>query len=475
MKKFVLCLLLAPNFISVLHATDLMEIYRQSLENDPTFKGAYSTLMSNNEALPQARASLLPQLTLSGSLSANDTNVSSSIFSIKENYQSQTWRLTATQAIFNYKAWSEVQQAKATVKAAYATFNDAAQDLMLRTANAYFDVLNAQDSLRFSTMKKSANKRQLDQATQRFNVGLDAITSVYDAQSAFDQSVAEVISAGNRVKNQKENLRKLTNHTYDELAPLRNRNIPLISPEPNNREEWVATGVKQNYKLLTEKFNVQAARENINANNAGNWPVFSLQGNTNDVRNINTSGTFGGSSSALNQASSSFFIPNAQQNSNIAIAVTFPVFQGGLIQSQTRQSQYNFQTATEQMEKVYRDVVVNSSISFNTITDGISKIKADRATVLSQQNTVQSTEAQFLVGTRTMVDVVNAQQHLFEAQVQLAQDQYGYMNSILNLKYLAGTLSVSDLEELNNWLASTRVNTPPRHASKTKPSNHRST
>ena len=147
------------------------------------------------------------------------------------------------------------------------------------------------------------------------------------------------------------------------------------------------------------------------------------------------------------------FVPNNQQVSNIAITVNFPVYQGGLTESQTRQAQFDFQTASEQMEKTYRDVTVNSSIAFNTIVDGINIIKADRQTVLSQQNTVQSTEAQFLVGTRTMVDVVLAQQHLYEAQDQLAKDQYDHIMAVLNLKYLAGSLNVIDLQEVNAWLA----------------------
>jgi outer membrane protein len=146
----------------------------------------------------------------------------------------------------------------------------------------------------------------------------------------------------------------------------------------------------------------------------------------------------------------------------VALAVNFPFFQGGITESQTRKAQFDYQTATENMEMAYRGVVVDSYIAFNTLVDGISKIKADRQTVMSQDNTVKSTEAQFLAGTRTMVDVVLAQQHLFEAQDQLAKDQYGYINAILNLKYLAGTLNVSDLQEINSWLNTVHLNQPAK-------------
>lgn len=447
MKEKLLCLMVMAGVFSTSNATDLMDIYRQALENDPTFKQAYSTYMSSSEAIPQARAALYPQLTVGGLAGRNVQDVRAGGFGIEETYNQTQWNVVASQAVFNYQAWSRVQQAKASVKAAQATFNNAAQDLILRTAKAYLDVLFAKDTLNFAEAKKRANKRQLEQAEQRFKVGLDAITSVYEAKAAYDQSVAEVISAKNNQINQNENLRKLTNHVYEYLAPLRNSRIPLVKPEPNNVDEWVDTGLKQNYKLFAAKYGLQAARENIRAQAAGSWPTFAIQSNAVQTHN-DTNAT-------------SFFVTGRQTTANVAMVMNFPVFQGGLVQSQTRQAQYDFQTSSDQLEQIYRDVVVNSRIAFNTIIDGISKVEADRQTVISQQNSLESTEAQFQVGTRTMVDVVNAQQRLFEAQEQLARDQYNLINAILNLKYLAGTLNANDLEEINSWLATTRINSYP--------------
>lgn len=454
MKKSPFYVALAFGYSSLSNATDLMDVYRQALDNDPTFKAAYSTFMANSEAVPQALAALLPQVTLKAQATRNFMSVSAGSFNgipiqTNEMYDSRQWGLQASQAVFNYKAWALVQQAKSSVKAAYATFNNAAQNLILRTSQAYLDVLLARDTLQFAEAKKRANKRQLDQAQMRFNVGLDTITSVYEAKAAYDQSTALVISAKNNQINRNENLRKLTNHVYDELAPLRDSQIPLIKPEPNDVNEWVSTGLKQNYNLFAAKYNLQAAREYIKAQSAGNWPNVSLQGNS--LQTDNTS------------ANSNIFIPAHQNTSNVGIVMNFPVFQGGLVQSQTRQAQYNFQTTGEQLEQVYRDVVVNSHIAFNTIIDGISKVKADKQTIISQKNSLQSTEAQFEVGTRTMVDVVNAQQRLFEAQEQLASDQYNLITAMLTLKYLAGSLNADDLEEVNSWLQTTRINGfPPK-------------
>ena len=458
MLRCLLCLMFTTGIGSFAQAADLMDIYHQALENDPTFKAAYSTYMSNAEAIPQALAALLPQVTLGAVASRNYIDVDVGVpggLNGPETYNSGLWRVSASQAIFNCQSWAKVQQAKASVKAAQATFNSAAQDLILRTAKAYLDILRSKDTLNFAEAKKRANQRQLDQAQQRFNVGLDAITSVYEATAAYDRSISDVISAKNNQINQNENLRKLTNHVYDYLSPLRDSKIPLIKPEPDNVDELIITGLKQNYNLFSAKFNLQAARENIKTQASGSWPTLALQGN--GVQTVTSGG------------SSNFFVPSQQTTANVAIALNFPVFQGGLVQANTKQAQYNFQTASEQLEKTYRDVVVNSSIAFNTIIDGISKVKADRQTIISQKNSLDSTDAQFQVGTRTMVDVVNAQQKLFEAQEQLATDQYALINATLNLKYLAGSLNVTDIEEVNAWLLTTRIEgLPPSQGGKVK-------
>jgi outer membrane protein len=436
-----------------LFAADLLDIYHQALDNDPIFKAAYSTFMAATESIPQARSSLLPRLTIGASASRNVFSVNSGagIASIdgQQTYDANNWSVNASQSIFNYQAWKQVSQAKASVKAAHATFNARSQDLLLRTAKAYFAVLFAKDTLHFAEAKKRANQRQLEQAQERFNVGLDAVTSVYEAKAAFDHSIAQVIQAENNQENTSENLRKLTDHVYDIVAPLRDNTIPLIKPEPNHVEDWITTGLKQNYDLFAAKFKLQAARENIKAQSGGGMPTLALQGNSTRTNNSGTG--------------NNFYIPAHQMISNVAIALNFPIFQGGLVEANTKQAIFNFQTTSQELEKTYRDVVVNTRIAFNTINDGISKVKADRQTVISQKSSLESTEAQYQVGTRTMVDVVNAQQKLFEAQELLSQDQYELINAILKLKFLAGSLNVDDLAEINSWLQTTRISgLPPK-------------
>ena len=183
-KALYFCVLVG--FTTQTFASDLMDIYKQALENDTQFKAAYDNYMSSTEAVPQARAALFPQVGINTLVGRNLQNVRAGGLGGKLAYGSNQWQVTASQAIFNYQAWAQIKQAKASVKAAQAVFNDSAQNLILRTAKAYFDVLFAKDTLDFAEAKKRANKRQFDQATERFNVGLDAITSVNEAKAAYD-------------------------------------------------------------------------------------------------------------------------------------------------------------------------------------------------------------------------------------------------------------------------------------------------
>ena len=178
---------------------------------------------------------------------------------------------------------------------------------------------------------------------------------------------------------------------------MRDHKIPLIPPVPNQVGAWINTGLRQNFNLLATKYSLEAARQHVKAQSAGNWPVFALQGNTQSTLNNITPGN------------DSFFVPNSFRNTNIAVAMHFPIFQGGLVASQTRQAIYQFQTSSEQLEQAYRNIVADSHITFNSITDGLSKVSADRQTLLARMNQLSST-LRNLKQLRTMVDVTNAQE-----------------------------------------------------------------
>ena len=441
MKKLLgVCSLASLLYAQALCAdTNLVTVYKQALEYDPQFKQAYSTYKSTAESVPQAFAALLPNVTGTASYAYLDTSAINNLnpnFDATDRYYQSQYGITATQPLFNLQAWIAVSQAKATTKQAQATFNSAAQDLIIRTAKAYFNVLLAADNVRYSIAKQKANQRQYDQASQRFKVGLDAITSVYEAKAALDASKATVISDKNNLINQYERLRKITNIRYKSLSPLASNKLPLVKPKPSIAAPWVKTALAQNYALQAARFGAIAARKNINQQAAGHLPTLSVQAQFNETDNHTD-------------------VPAIATDTNqksATLNLNFPMFQGGLVLSQTRQAQYDYETAYQQLQQTYQDTLANTHISYNTIIDGISQIKADRQAIKSAKNSLESTEAQFQVGTRTMVDVTNAQEALFQAQTQLSTDQYNFIQAILQLKYNAGTLSPQDVYEVNSWL-----------------------
>jgi outer membrane protein len=441
-RKFLVCLALL-SFSSQVLASDLLDVYRRALNNDPTFQAAHGTYFANQELTPQAFSYLLPNIvaTNEASRSSNNGDSNQIIAAGDQSYNQNIWGLALTQPVFNYQYWKQLSQAKATVKSAEATYNYAAQDLMIRVTEAYLAVLQAKDNLEYTQAQVRALKRQMDQAQERYKVGLDTMTTVYLAQASYDQMVSEAISNKNSLYIAFENLRTLTNRNYSSLAPLKSNDVPLIRPVPDNQKAWTDRALFQNYSLLSSKYAVEAARENIKIQQSGHYPTLDLEG---------------GYSSTDNDASA-----NANptgENSVVSLNLTFPLFQGGLISSQTRQAEYEYETATANYQSVYLNTLVNAKTAFNTIIVSLSKIKADKRSILSAENSVKSTNAQFQVGTATMVDVLTAQQQLYQSQTQKATDQYAYMNTILQLKLAAGTLSVSDLEELNRWLDNSTKN-----------------
>lgn len=425
-------------------STDLLTIYMEALGNDPTFQAAHGTYFANKELVPQARSYLLPQVMIGNTTGRYSNTGDTNNISVTgdETYDLNTFTLSASQQVFNYQYWMQFNQAKDTVKSAEASYNAAAQNLIIRVAQAYLGVLQAKDNLRFTRAQKRALERQMNEAKQRYNVGLDTMTSVYQAQAQYDLMAAQEIANKNTLFIQFESLRTLTNKGYHAIAPLRKETVPLVKPTPTDPQVWVDKALSQNYTLLSSKYAMEAARKNIKTQEAGHYPTADIGL---DYSNTNT------------DAQQSAILSG--QNTGVALNLTLPLYQGGLISSRTRQAEYQFETAAAQFQSNYLNTLVNTKTAYNTLLVNINKIKADRQSVASAANSVKSTTAQYQVGTLTMVDVLAAQQQLYSAQTQQATDQYAYMNAILQLKLSAGTLSVSDLETLNSWL-----DKDPKHA-----------
>src|SRR3989338_3347441 len=421
-------------------AIDLVQVYTQAIKSDPVFAQAQSNWESQKMQLPIAEAGYLPQITALGNADRVRTVYSPEV---STNVTSNTWQygysLSLTQPIFDYNQWTTIRGAQASVKSATATYIAAQQSLMQRTATAYFNVLEAYDQLRYTIANKRAVWQQFVTAREQFKVGLIAVTDEYDAHSQYDQVVAQQIVAQNNLNDQLENLRAITGRFYGSLKGLSDE-LPLSTPAPNNIDQWVGVAAKQNYSLIAQAYNVNAAMEAIKQQAGNGYPVLDLQGSYADARTSD------------NPPASGNPPQSGLATRMLGLQLTYKPLQGGLVLASIKQARYNYVAAAGLLEQTYRGVVNDTRTSFLGVLSSISQVNADKQRIISAKNAFEATEAGFKVGTRTMVDVLISLTTLYRAQQQYANDRYAYVDNLIALKAAAGTLSVNDLQAINIWL-----------------------
>lgn len=438
MKKLLLPLLLGQLLgVSGAQAEDLLEIYQLALQNDAQLRAAMANRDSALEALPQAKAQLLPSVSLSSdaNLVRTDVNSSSSSSALTDNpnnYATAGLSLNLTQSIYRKAYNVQLDQADRQIAQAEVTFAAEEQNLIIRVAQAYFNVLSAEDSLEFALAENAAIARQLDQAKQRFEVGLIAITDVHEAQAAFDQSRADLIQAENALDNAREAQQEIIMQVVDDLAPLA-AELPLNPPQPQNPEQWAETAQTQNLSLQAANYGVDIARLNIDLQDSGDSPTLDLVGSHSlDVSN-NENGT-------------------DLHTTVIGLQLNLPLYTGGAVNSRTRQARFDYEAAQQTLDQQRRSVNRSVRDAYRGVMSSISRVEALKASTISAQSALEATTAGFEVGTRTMVDVLNAQRDLFSARSNYAQVRYDFILNGLLLKQATGNLSTEDLKQVNGWL-----------------------
>ncbi len=467
MKKTLLkiALFLGLGLLSTqLFAANLLQVYQQALNNDPTFKMSHSQWLSEKENIAINRAGLLPNFQVDGTYNHNYNNTESfasvtapngtQIVTIaKQRYRNNTtgYQLTLQQPIFNYQNWALLSQAKANEKQYAALYSAAAQDLMYRTAEAYFNVLKAQDILNYTIAEKIAYKSQYNQTRERYKVGLATITDVQQAKASYDGSVAQEIQDRNSVDVAKEQLREITNTSYTSFAKL-SKKLPLLYPNPSNINQWVDVAQTQNYSLLAARYGVETAQENIHVQAAGHLPVLNAQGQyqySNDSNYINNG------------------LRATNKLATVGLDLSVPIFQGGAVTAATKQAQYDYQYAVDNMDKTHRTVVSDTRQQYWNVVSGVNVIKADKQAVISARSSLQSTIEGYKVGTQTMTDVLTQESNLYQSLKTYTTSQYDYLIATIALKQSAGTLGINDLEDINSWLTQAKGIVPKPKANKT--------
>ena len=427
-------------FPAVSNGQNLIQIYNLAVTNDPELKRADAARLAALEARPQARSRFLPSVNVGANYTYQHQDLTTFPFlgSASENtagsYPTDGYSLNLSQPLFYYDAFVQNRQADAKVAQAEAQFEAARLNLMLRVAERYFDVLAAQDNLSFAQAEKKATERQLEQTKQRFNVGLIAITDVHEAQASYDLTVAQEISAQNRLSNANEALREVTGQYHKELFALM-KDTPLITPEPADIDKWAETALKQNLQLISSQFAVDIAANQIKFQRAQRYPTLDLVGSHNYSDN-----------------SDSLFFPTKTTSDVVSIQLNWNLFQGGRVSSLARQASYQFNEAEATLEQQRRSTVRQTRDAYLGVIAGISRVKALNQSVISHRSALEATEAGLEVGTRTTVDVLNARTNLYLAERDYAQSRYDYILNTLRLKQAAGLLSERDLDAINKWL-----------------------
>ncbi len=421
---------------SASHAEDLLEIYRLALESDPQLRAAQAGNLAAQEVRAQSRAALLPQLNVAADYTRHESDIQASTFGDTgtTEYDSNGYTVSLRQSIYHHEYYVQLRQADARIAQANAEYDSAKQGLILRVAEAYFNLLGAQDNLATAEATKRAISQQLNQTQQRFEVGLSAITDVHEAQAAYDSAVAAELAAQSQVDNARENLREIIGRDPMALAELKEE-VPLLPPEPQDINQWVETAQQQNLPLLASEAATRAAREEVSRRRAGHYPTLDLVA-SHGYSDTMDAPTFG----------------SERTDTTYGVQLNLPIFSGGLTTAQTREARALYTQAQEALEQQRRATVRESRNAYLGVTTGISQVQARKQALASAQTALEATQAGFEVGTRTIVDVLDAQRLRYTAQSDYLRARYDYLLATLRLKQAAGSLKETDIAQINTWL-----------------------
>jgi len=436
MKLKTVSILAASLFIGVpAFAADLIDVYRDALAQDPVYASARAALEANRELLPQARAGTLPNISASANAFRNerDSNGKSS------GFNTYGYSLNLTQPLFRRQTWIALDQADLQVKQAEAVFADVQQNLIVRAAQAYFDVLLAQDNVALSGAQKKAFSEQLAQAKRNFEVGTATIVDSYEAQARFDLAASKEISDQNDLEIKRQALQQLVGKLNASLAPLRD-NVALALPEPANMEAWVSNAEIASPLIAQLRNAFEIAKKEVDRTQAGHLPTLDLVGSYGDNRSPGFD-VFGQQSGT-----------QSTKNVQIGLQLNIPIYQGGGTQSRVRQALSNRERSAQDLENTKRTVSQTVRQSFLGVKNGVAQVKALEAALVSNQSSLDSTILGKEVGVRTNVDILNAQQQLFQARRDLQQARYNTILSQLRLKSATGRLQEEDLAEVSRLL-----------------------
>ncbi|MES2919248.1 MAG: TolC family outer membrane protein [Pseudomonadota bacterium] len=418
-------------------ALDLSDAYAKARQNDPNWLAARNNYLADSREDAVGLGGLLPSVVANGSFSQNEFEASSAA-GTSADFDSTQWAVKATQPLFRPDAWFAYQRSRASASAAEAAFRSQEQALALRVSQAYFGVLSAQETLAYTQSEEAAFGRQLDQAQQRFDVGLIAITDVLEARASFDSSRANRIGAEAALQAAQENLAMIIGESPDKLAALK-PDAPMVKPVPADPDAWAKLAREQNPDLLSAQQNAVVARAASREVRSGFLPSVDLYGSL--------------SSLERDAPASAMFITGSNgETTSVGLEANWVLFAGGRTYNASKQASYRAAAAQDVATGTEKQVLNNARTAFNNVSADSYRVEARKQAVASSESSLDATQAGYEVGTRNIVDVLLAQRNMYAAKREYAASRYDYVLNSLRLKAASGQLSEVDIRELNTWL-----------------------
>ncbi len=434
-RTLSLLILLAPS--APLAAEDLLSIYRLAQDHDPAWAAARAGRDAGREKETQGRSQLLPTLTLGASSYRIGQDSKTATVNDRFRYDSNGYSAVLTQPLYRKQNYAAFEQGKAQTAQAEADFDQAGQDLVLRVAGAYFDVLAAQDQFDWARAEKQAVAGQLRLSRRNYEVGQGSLVDVHTAQARLDLIAAEEIAAANNLEVKREALRAITRAPHGTLAGLRSP-LPLTGPQPADMELWVNSALETNPQVRSRAQALEIAAQDLEINRAGHYPTLDLSA----------------SHIYSDAGGSAFATPIETTTNQVGLVFGMSLFQGGAIASRVRESEAKREAAAQQLEASRRQTVQQARSAYLAVVSGLSRVRALDQALASNRQALESTLLGYERGQRTGTDVLNAQRELFRTQRDAAQSRYDWLLARLRLESAAGTLGEDDVRELNGLLAS---------------------
>jgi outer membrane protein len=426
-------------------AVDLVGVHDLAVKNDPQLQAAAYRRDSTGEIERQAWSNLLPTLSGSASLSKGDNEVAVDGTKISDSdIDTESYRLDLRQSLYAQSNYEQLDVARGQVSEAEAIYNIAYQDFLVRVAGSYFAVLTAQDGVIFAEAEEKALQRQFEQAEQRFEVGLTAVTDVHEARASYDNARARAIVSRNNLADANEALFELTKQYFDDVDPLQDV-LPLVKPLPDNQAEWADIAMQYNPAVIAANMGIEIADATMRLQRSGHFPTLDLVASTSRFTNNEflirddfqqPIGT----------------VPLTSDDTRIGLQLNGPIYQGGVVSSRTRQARYLLNAVNEDLDRQQRATIRQTNNAYRAVIAGIEQVGAFGQALISAEKALEATQAGFEVGTRTIVDVLIAQQRYFQAQRDNSLARHTYIVDHLRLKAAAGVLAEEDLRKVNSIL-----------------------